>query len=261
MTPNLSFNIGGVRIHALPSEEVSRLMVQWCTSAGIPKSVVFVNAFSIVTATKDRQFLAALNSADLSVADGVPVAWAGSQMTGVHCDRLSGPDLMHCLLTKPEHAHVKHFVYGGSQEALDRLEFRYNRGGLIKPLRIVGTYSPPFQGLSHHEEKALVGRLAALKPDILWVCLGTARQEKWMARMRSELSVPVMAGVGAAVDFLSGQKSRAPRWMQKAGLEWFFRLVNEPRRLWRRYFFGNVLFLCLVVPELWKHYLARRQQA
>ncbi len=261
MTTPSSFSIGGVRLDVLSSSEVGPTLERWCASSDRSNLVFFVNAYSIVSAGKDAPFAAALNEADLSVADGVPVAWVGSHMTGMRCERLSGPDLMHEMLTAERFSHLRHFVFGGTQAALDRLEFRYNRGGTIKPQRIVGTFSPPFRQMTIEEEGAFIRRIEQVRPHILWVCLGTARQEKWMASMRSRVPVPVMAGVGAAVDFLSGQKSRAPRWMQRAGLEWLFRLATEPRRLWRRYLVGNVLFLRLAGLEIWRHHLERRQQA
>ncbi|HET9480602.1 MAG TPA: WecB/TagA/CpsF family glycosyltransferase, partial [Candidatus Polarisedimenticolia bacterium] len=226
-----------------------------------PRIVCFVNAWSIVSAQRDADFRSAINDSHLSVVDGVPVAWLGRLLTGSACDRLSGPDLMHLLLTSPAHAELRHFVYGGSQDSLDRLEFRYNRGGVSGPRRIVGTYSPPFRALTPEEEQAFIDRISALRPNLLWVCLGTASQEKWMARMRTRLDVPVMLGVGAAVDFLSGAKPRAPRWLQRAGLEWLFRLVTEPRRLWRRYLVGNVRFLRIALAELLRRRPAPREQS
>ncbi|HKY32141.1 MAG TPA: WecB/TagA/CpsF family glycosyltransferase [Candidatus Polarisedimenticolia bacterium] len=257
-----SFQIAGATLDALSAGLVFERLVLWRGSViKRPRTICFVNAFSIVTAAKDPEFLKAINSSDLAVLDGAPLAWMGRLMTGMPCDRLSGPDFMHALLTRPEYSGLRHFVLGGSQAALDRLEFKYNRGGTASPRKVVGTWSPPFRELTPEEERGFVDRMAELRPDVLWVCLGTARQEKWMARMREILDVPVMAGVGAAVDFLSGNKPRAPRWMQSAGLEWLFRLVSEPRRLWRRYLVGNVRFLRLALMELWRHRAARRQRA
>ncbi len=186
------------------------------------------------------------------MADGAPVAWLGRVLARRHVERLSGPDLMHRMLTDPACSDLRHFVYGGSQDALDRLEFRYNRAGIPGPKRIIGTYSPPFREPTPDEEQEFADRLTRLQPHILWVCLGTSRQEKWMARMRDRLHVPLMAGVGAAVDFLSGSKARAPRWMQRLGLEWLFRFATEPHRLWRRYLVGNVVFLRFALIELWR---------
>lgn len=249
-----SFHVGGVRLHAFSGSEIVAQVSAWCRAreVGRPRTVCLVNAYSVASASTDDDFRRALNDADLSIADGVPVAWLGRRLLDGTCDRLSGPDLMHEMLSDPVLADIRHFVFGGEQSALDRLEFRYTRGGTARPRRIVGTWAPPFRELTPVEEAEFVARLGQLRPDIVWVCLGTARQEKWMARMRHTLNVPVMVGVGAAVDFLSGNKPRAPRWMQRSGLEWLFRLVTEPRRLWRRYLIGNLVFMRLAAAELWR---------
>lgn len=244
-------SIAGVCLDVATRADILARVLAWSRNTqSRSKIVCFVNAFSIVSASKDKELLRAINDSDLSIADGVPVAWLGRRVAGAPIDRVSGPDLMHRFLSDPVYADLRHFVYGGGQEPLDRLEFRYNLGGTLRPRRIVGTYSPPYRDLTEQEEDAFLARMVSLKPDILWVCLGTDRQEKWMARMRDRLSVPVILGVGAAVDFLSGTKSRAPVWMQRAGLEWLFRLASEPRRLWRRYLIGNVVFLRLASAEL-----------
>jgi len=261
MIPLPSFHVGGVRLDAARESDLVERVAAWARARGDgrPRTVCFVNAFSIVSAAKDEPFRQAINRSDLSVVDGVPVAWVGRRLVGGPCDRLSGPDLMHRLLSDVRFADIRHFVLGGEQGALDRLEFRYSLGGTQTPRRIVGTYSPPFRPMTSAEESALVQRLDALKPDVVWVCFGTARQEKWMAATRHRVNAGVLAGVGAAVDFLSGNKSRAPRWMQRLGLEWFFRLASEPRRLWRRYLIGNAQFMKLAAAELWRSRSTRQE--
>ena len=246
-----SFSIAGVRLDALPVEAVSLRIADWCGApAGRARTVCLVNAFSIASASRDAAFRDAINAADLSVTDGAPVAWLGRWFTGSPCERLSGPDLMHEMLSDPRWSSIRHFVYGGDADSLRRIEARYNRPAELP--RIIGSWSPPYRDLSPAEEEALVARLNGADADIIWVCLGTAKQEKWMARMGPRLQARVLAGVGAAVDFLSAGKPRAPRWMQRAGLEWLFRLASEPRRLWRRYLIGNVVFMRLAGLELLK---------
>jgi len=257
-----SFRVGSVRLDARSEGEIIETVAAWARDrarsgdAVATRTVCFVNAWSIASASRDEDFRRAINECDLSVVDGVPPAWVGRRLAGTPCDRLSGPDLMHRLLTAPEHSDLTHFVYGGDAEALARLDFRYSAGGTRRPRRIVGTFSPSLGDPRPDEEASFLARLEETRPDILWVCLGTARQEKWMARMKSRLEVPVMAGVGAAIDFLSGGKRRAPRWLQRPGLEWLFRLATEPRRLWRRYLVGNILFARLATAAL----LRRRER-
>jgi N-acetylglucosaminyldiphosphoundecaprenol N-acetyl-beta-D-mannosaminyltransferase len=116
-------------------------------------------------------------------------------------------------------------------------------------LQMSGFYAPPFRPLTADEDQAVVERINAAKPDILWVGISTPKQERWMAEHVGRLCAPVLIGVGAAFDFHAGVKKQAPRWMQKGGLEWLFRLLTEPRRLWRRYLTNNPLFLWLVLLQ------------
>ncbi len=244
-----AFSVAGVKLDAMAGSDTIRTVASWCAEPRASRrTVCFVNAYSLASASRDEAFRAAINESDLSVVDGAPVAWLGRWLTGQSCDRVSGPDLMHKLLSAPEHMNIRHFIYGGDAAALSRIESRYKAAG-GRP-RIVGSWAPPWRELTAEEEQELVDRLNGLNPDIIWVCLGTAKQEKWMARMAPRLNARVLAGVGAAVDFLSGGKPRAPHWMQRAGLEWLFRLGSEPRRLWRRYLIGNVVFLRLAGQEL-----------
>ena len=258
----MRFTVAGVNLDGLSRQQVLERIAHWCRKHdGRSRSVSFVNAFSIVMASRDPGLMAAINGCDLSVIDGVPVSWVGRRLVDAPCERFSGPDLMHQLLRDPDYADITHFVYGGDQASLERLAFRYNRGGTVKPARIIGTHSPPYRNLSPEEEADVISRIENLSPDIVWVCLGTGRQEEWMARMSNRLHGPVLAAVGAAVDFLSGNKPRAPRIMQKAGLEWLFRLATEPRRLWRRYLIGNIEFLRLAGAEIRRRHPQRGGEA
>jgi N-acetylglucosaminyldiphosphoundecaprenol N-acetyl-beta-D-mannosaminyltransferase len=117
-------------------------------------------------------------------------------------------------------------------------------------LKIAGYRSPPFRELTEEEDKKVVEAINKASPDVLWIGLGGAKQELWMYNYKNRLKVPVMVGVGAAFDFLSGTKKQAPKWMQKSGLEWLFRLITEPGRLWKRYILGNSIFIYLVCKEL-----------
>jgi N-acetylglucosaminyldiphosphoundecaprenol N-acetyl-beta-D-mannosaminyltransferase len=141
----------------------------------------------------------------------------------------------------------RHFFYGGLPGVADRLAERLRRR--FPALEVVGTYSPPFHPLSEPEARAIMLLINAADPDIVWVGLSTPKQERWMAANRSELKAPVLIGVGAAFDFHAGLKCQAPRWMQRAGLEWLFRLLSEPRRLWRRYLVNNPTFLWNVLLQ------------
>jgi N-acetylglucosaminyldiphosphoundecaprenol N-acetyl-beta-D-mannosaminyltransferase len=155
--------------------------------------------------------------------------------------RVYGPDLMLAALELSEKKGWRHFFYGGANgtaKALrDRLEKRFPK------LQIAGTYEPPFRPLNAEEEEALKKVIREARPDMMWIGLSTPKQERFMAEYLAQLEVTLMAGVGAAFDFLAGRARQAPRWMQRAGLEWLFRLGCEPRRLWKRYLKNNPLFL------------------
>jgi len=135
----------------------------------------------------------------------------------------------------------RHFLYGGAPGVAESLA--HTLADALDGIQIVGTHSPPFHELTESEDREIVGEINAAQPDIVWVGLGTPKQEHWMADHVERLNASVLIGVGAAFDFLSGTKAQAPRWMQRNGLEWMFRLVTEPRRLWKRYLIYNAWFL------------------
>jgi N-acetylglucosaminyldiphosphoundecaprenol N-acetyl-beta-D-mannosaminyltransferase len=143
---------------------------------------------------------------------------------------------------------ISHFFYGGGPGVAEELKSRLERQ--FPGLRIAGTYTPPFRPLTDDEEAQLSKTISALKPDIFWVGLSTPKQEKFMARYWRRLDAILFFGVGAAFDFHAGRVRQAPRWMQRCGLEWLFRLGCEPRRLWKRYFKNNPLFLARAFAQL-----------
>jgi N-acetylglucosaminyldiphosphoundecaprenol N-acetyl-beta-D-mannosaminyltransferase len=141
----------------------------------------------------------------------------------------------------------RHFLYGGDKTVAEKLKIRLQ--SRFPDLNIVGTYSPPFRPLTADESQYILDMINYTNPDIVWVGLSTPKQERWMAEYIHDLTAPVLIGVGAAFDFLSGSKRQAPRWMQKIGMEWLFRLINEPGRLWKRYI-EYPIFVSLVLAQL-----------
>ncbi len=200
----------------------------------------------IAEARQDPSFKKVLNSADLVVPDGMPLVWLGRRHGYDMRRRVYGPELMEtfCRSTGPSY---RHFFYGGgpglAERLAENLRERYN-------IRTVGTYCPPFRSLTLEEEADAERCIRAAAPDVVWVGLSTPKQERWMFAHRTQLGVPVMAGVGAAFDFISGTAKQAPSWMRENGLEWLFRLAHEPRRLWRRYVLLGSRFACEVFLEL-----------
>jgi N-acetylglucosaminyldiphosphoundecaprenol N-acetyl-beta-D-mannosaminyltransferase len=195
----------------------------------------------VMVAQEERETREAVLGATLAVPDGQPLVWA-LRALGREANRVYGPDLMDLYCARSASTGVTMFLYGGrNQGALIQLalELRKKHPGL----KIVGGYSPPYREPTQEEEDWVVKEINRSKADVVWVGTGQPKQEKWMARMREKLDAPLLVGVGAAFDFHAGLVPQAPVWMQKLGLEWTFRLAQEPRRLWRRYARYNPRFV------------------
>jgi N-acetylglucosaminyldiphosphoundecaprenol N-acetyl-beta-D-mannosaminyltransferase len=209
---------------------------------------------SVMVAQDDPLMKQALSDAVITVPDGMPIVWAANTL-GEHLpNRVYGPELMrrHCNRSVERDHRV--WLYGGrDQGALVQLALNLRRKH--PGIRIVGGYSPPFRSLTSEEDEAIADQINAAKPDVLWVGIGVPKQEKWMVRMRERLDVPVMCAVGAAFDFHAGRVSQAPRWMQERGLEWTYRIAQEPRRLLPRYLYTNPRFTL----ELTRQYARERR--
>jgi N-acetylglucosaminyldiphosphoundecaprenol N-acetyl-beta-D-mannosaminyltransferase len=156
-------------------------------------------------------------------------------------ERIAGADLFDAVIRWAVPRRVGHFFYGGTPETLDRLLVNLRRA--YPGIEISGAFAPPFRPLTEAETDDVVDRINRSGAAVVWVGLGTPKQDHWMEEVRSRLHANVLVGVGAAFDFLSGAKKRAPVWMQRSGLEWLHRLLSEPNRLWRRYVIGNPEFV------------------
>ncbi len=182
--------------------------------------------------------------------DGMPLVWLARVFGYSEVKRTYGPDLMLALCDLGQQKGYKHFFYGGTPETCEKLESVFK--GKFPQIKIAGHYSPPFRELTEEENNEIIEKISIIQPDILWVGLGSPKQDFWMNKNCGKLRVPVMVGVGAAFDFLSGFKRQAPLWMQRCGLEWFFRLCSEPKRLWKRYLIGNTKFMYLLIKGIFK---------
>jgi len=209
----------------------------------------------VMVAQDDPEMLAALRGSTLVVPDGMPLVWASNLLGESLADRVYGPELMLRYSDRCTERGHRVWLYGGrDQGSLVQLALSMRRRH--PGIRIVGGYSPPFRPLTEGEEANLVTQINEARPDVLWVGIGVPKQEKWMARMRGRLDVPVMCGVGAAFDFHSGRVPMAPAWMQDRGLEWIYRMGQEPRRLMRRYLTTNPRF----VGAFARQYLSERRR-
>lgn len=213
------------------------------------KGYICVTGVHGVSEAQSRpEFRAILNASFLNTPDGMPMVWLGRLAGHAGMDRVYGPDLLHQACRVSEQTGWRHFFYGGAPGAAELLasclQARYPH------LQVAGTYTPPFRPLNPQEREELRKQVAAARPDIIWVGLSTPKQERFMAEYLSKLDTTLMFGVGAAFDFHAGRISQAPRWMQRSGLEWFYRLCSEPRRLGRRYLVNNPLFLWRIFGQL-----------
>jgi len=202
----------------------------------------------VMEAQTDARFKQILNGAFLCTPDGMPMVWAGRLAGHREMGRVYGPDLMLAVCAWSETSGCRHFFYGGADGVAELLAEKLR--AKFPKLQVVGTFTPPFRQLNPAEEQQLQAQIHAARPDILWVGLSTPKQEKFMAEYLPKLDVTLMVGVGAAFDFHSGRVKQAPYWMQRSGLEWFYRLCCEPRRLARRYLRNNPLFLLQFFGQL-----------
>jgi N-acetylglucosaminyldiphosphoundecaprenol N-acetyl-beta-D-mannosaminyltransferase len=205
------------------------------------RAVHLCNAWTMALARRDVGLTEALNRGDLNLSDGTPLTWVGRRVGFTHMRRrVYGPDLLLATARAGRAWGLRHYLYGSTPEVVSSLARRL--ADLAPGVELVGVDSPPFRRLTDHEEAELVERVHRVRPGVVWVGLGTPRQDLFVDRFRDRLGVTLVA-VGAAFDFLAGTKCQAPRWIQDRGFEWAFRLATEPRRLWRRYLVGNASFL------------------
>ncbi len=213
-----------------------------------PTYVVVCPVYTIVLSQRNPALRTAVNRAGLVTPDGMPLVFLSRRMGCTHVRRVYGPELVTAVSGMAAERGYSCFFYGGAPGVADDLA--RVMAWRFPALKIAGTYSPPFRESSAEEDEAVIQAINEAGPDIIWVGLGSPKQELWMARHRDRLTAPVLAGVGAAFDFLTGRVPQAPRWMQRIALEWLFRLLTEPRRLWRRYLIGNPLFLYYLFLQL-----------
>ncbi len=216
----------------------------------------FCNVHVTMTAQRMIALMAALNDRDaLTVPDGMPLVWAlRSWGVDIH-DRVYGPDFFELCMARSRELGIRHFFYGSTDETLECLQEKLRER--YGALEIAGVYAPPFRPLTPYERDEVIARINSSGAHMLWVALGAPRQEVWIDHIAHRLSVPVLIAIGAAFAFHAGTVKQAPDWMQKRGLEWLYRLIQEPRRLWFRYLYYNPLF---VIKCLWER-LTTRQSA
>jgi N-acetylglucosaminyldiphosphoundecaprenol N-acetyl-beta-D-mannosaminyltransferase len=241
-----AFRCCGVRVDAVTLDDaVDRLRVFAETGGG--RAVHLCNAWTLALARRDPALMEALNRGDLNLPDGTPLTWVGRRIGFAHMRRrVYGPDLMLAAVQTGRAWGLRHYLYGSTPDVATAVA--RHLADVAPGTEVVGVESPPFRPLTEREEAELIEGIHQARPDVVWVGLGTPRQDLFVDRFRDRLGTTLVA-VGAAFDFLAGSKRQAPLWMRNHGLEWTFRLASEPQRLWYRYLVGNTVFLAGVAQD------------
>ena len=233
-------NILGVGVSAINMAQTLAILDDWIARRD-PHYVCVSTVHGIMECQKSPTLRRLFNASGLTTPDGMPLVWISRLQGFRHVRRVYGPDLMLALCEQSLAKGYRHYFYGGIEGVAEELRARLQQR--FPGLQVVGTESPPFRPLTPEEDKEVCERIRATRPDIVWVGMSTPKQDIWSAEHAGRVEAPVVIGVGAAFDFLSGRKRQAPRWMGQSGLEWLFRLFQEPRRLWRRYLIYNPQFV------------------
>jgi N-acetylglucosaminyldiphosphoundecaprenol N-acetyl-beta-D-mannosaminyltransferase len=245
MAPRL--NILGIRVSAFDLRAAVDEM-EAATIEGLRTYACCCPVYTLMMGHERPDVRAALNGADWVTPDGMPVVWSLCARGGQGVGRVYGPDLMLALSARSARRGLSQYYLGGAPGVAEALAGRL--GQRFPGLVVAGTACPPLRDPGSAEDRTIVDAVNASGAQVVWVGLGSPKQDLWMARHRPQLSAPLLVGVGAAFDFLTGRQAQAPRWAQAGGLEWLFRLAAEPRRLWRRYLVYNPRFTIALALQL-----------
>lgn len=244
-----SISILGTRVHMVRLPDVVAAMDNWIQSEPDQlHHVINTGMHGIMEAHRNPEVMSILNSADLLAPDGILTILV-AQLYGYRLRKKdTGPELLQRFTELAQGKGYRFYFYGDTQETLDNLNRRLESE--FPGVEVVGSHAPPFRELTPEEDEAIVAEINQAKPDVLWVGLGMPKQEKWIYEHRERLQVPVAVGAGAALKFMSGTVDRAPKWVQDWGIEWLWRLVQEPGRVWRRVFIDAPQFIMLAFLQI-----------
>ncbi len=240
--------LGKIPFHKLTVNAAKEKVSEIIKTSTRCQQVIVANSYSLVLANKNPEFAKVCNSADVVFADGKPIVWVSFLLGDRIPKRITGADFMWEFSAVCAQEKFNVFLLGSEEPYLSQLKANLEES--FPGLDIVGTYSPPFGLWDEEENIKIVSLVNKSKADIVWVGISTPKQDLWIAEHKNELNTKVAIGVGAAFDFHSGRVKRAPRWMQKIGLEWLYRFKQDPKRLWKRYLIGNLQFIGIVIKEV-----------
>lgn len=239
-------NLLGVKVSAINMGQALRTIQGWIEHQK-PNYVCVTSAHGLLECQDSPYLKRVFNGSGMATPDGMGVVWALKLNGERQVDRVYGPDLMLAVCEQSLRHGWRHYFYGGAPGVAE--ELARCLGDRFPGLEVAGTYCPPFRPLTPEEDREVIQDINSSGADIVWVGISTPKQERWMADHIGQVDAPVLVGVGAAFDFLSGKKKQAPRWIQRSGLEWLFRLLQEPSRLWQRYIQLPV-FVVLVLAQV-----------
>lgn len=244
--PIATFRIGGVRVHAASFDAAVGEVLGWCQTRQ-QHYVCVRDAHGIVRAQTDEDLMTAHEAAGLVVTDGMPLVWLARAL-GLSAERVVGRDLMLAICDQGQTLGLRHYFYGGAPGVAEALaaELQNRFPGLI----VAGAYCPPFRELTADEDASICAEINDSGADVVWVGLSTPKQEYWMAAHQGRIRAAAMLGVGAAFDYLTGNAAPAPGWMQRAGLEWIYRVWQDPARLLQRYLWVVPQFGLIVTKDV-----------
>ncbi len=236
----------GVHISAIDMDGAVATIEGWIRDND-PHYVCACTVHTVMEAQRDSVFRDSVNAAGLRTPDGMPLVWLSRRAGHDNVSRVYGPDLMLALCARSAENGHRHFFYGGAPGVAE--ELTKNLSMRFPGLNIAGIHTPPILAMGAVESDATIQTINQSDADVIWVGLGNPKQELWVANHRPLLRAPVLIAVGAAFDFHAGRVRQAPKWMQRNGLEWLFRLSQDPKRLWRRYIIGNTRFIWRMMIE------------
>ena len=238
----------GAPVHIIDIKSVVRLMEQWIRERRRPRWIAVTGSHGALEAHKHPDFRAVLHTADLSVPDGRWAARVAAKKMSCPTHQVRGADLMSAFCELSREKGYTNYFYGDTDETLalasNRLRDKY------PGVKIIGAYSPPFRQLTLDEDTQVIEMINQANPDVLWVALGLPKQERWIVAHRDRLKAPVIVAIGAAIKFHSGKVAPAPRWASLSGLEWLWRLLHEPRTVWRRALIYGPQFMALSLLDV-----------
>lgn len=240
-----SVDLFGVPVHAQTLDEAVQTLIVWAQDAQQHYYVSTCTVYTLMMCCENPVVMQAVSRASMVTADGMPLVWLQRLKGYPDVERVYGPDLLKMLCEATSNQNVRHFFWGGLPGVPEKIASKMQ--ARFPHIQIAGAYSPPVRDVEAIPEMDTINRLNDVNPDVIWVGLGSPKQDLWMSLYRPHLNAALLIGVGAAFDFVSASKPQAPRWMQRMGFEWLFRFIHEPRRLWRRYIIYNARFIWLLL--------------